>query len=153
MRIRASMYTILFIIAIVLGLVLSVFGNSISIFINARFPFLKDTTEYILEMRTLVTFIILFGFSLMIYRFLPNHKAKYSEQVPGAIFTAVAWEVISFIFSMYLTIFRGFSGLYGSMTAIILVMLWLYFSMYAILLGGLLNCLWQEKKEKNEKTA
>lgn len=151
MRIRASMYTILFIIAIVLGLVLSVFGNSISIFINARFPFLKDTTEYILEMRTLVTFIILFGFSLMIYRFLPNHKAKYSEQVPGAIFTAVAWEVISFIFSMYLTIFRGFSGLYGSMTAIILVMLWLYFSMYAILLGGLLNCLWQEKKEKNEK--
>lgn len=153
MRIRASMYTILFIIAIVLGLVLSVFGNSISIFINARFPFLKDTTEYILEMRTLVTFIILFGFSLMIYRFLPNHKVKYSEQVPGAIFTAVAWEVISFIFSMYLTIFRGFSGLYGSMTAIILVMLWLYFSMYAILLGGLLNCLWQEKKEKNEKTA
>ena len=35
--------------------------------------------------------------------------------------------MISFVFSMYLTIFKGFSGLYGSMTAIILVMLWLYF--------------------------
>ena len=55
MRIRASFYTILFIIAIVLGLVLSVFGNSISLFINTRFPFMKETTESILEMRTFIT--------------------------------------------------------------------------------------------------
>ena len=153
MRIRASFYTILFIIAIVLGLVLSVFGNSISLFINTRFPFMKETTESILEMRTFITFAILLGFSLMIYRFLPNHKVRVREQIPGAVFTAVAWQVISFIFSMYLTIFQGFSGLYGSMTAIILVMLWLYFCMYAILLGGLLNCIWQENKKKSGETA
>ena len=153
MRIRASFYTILFIIAIVLGLVLSVFGNSISLFINTRFPFMKETTESILEMRTFITFAILLGFSLMIYRFLPNHKVRVREQIPGAVFTAVGWQVISFIFSMYLTIFQGFSGLYGSMTAIILVMLWLYFCMYAILLGGLLNCIWQENKEKSGETA
>ncbi|MGN0406556.1 MAG: YihY/virulence factor BrkB family protein [Bariatricus sp.] len=152
-RIRASFYTILFIITIVLGLVLSVFGNSISLFINNRFPFLKETTESILEMRTLISFVILFGFSLMIYRFLPNRKALFREQVPGAVFAAVGWQAISFVFSMYLTIFQGFSGLYGSMTAIILVMLWLYFCMYAILLGGLLNCLWQEKKKKSGETA
>ena len=153
MRIRASVYTILFIIAIVLGLVLSVFGNSISLFINTRFPFMKETTESILEMRTFITFAILLGFSLMIYRFLPNHKVRVREQIPGAVFTAVGWQVISFIFSMYLTIFQGFSGLYGSMTAIILVMLWLYFCMYAILLGGLLNCIWQENKKKSGETA
>ena len=153
MRIRASFYTILFIIAIVLGLVLSVFGNSISLFINTRFPFMKETTESILEMRTFITFAILLGFSLMIYRFLPNHKVRVREQIPGAVFTAVGWQVISFIFSMYLTIFQGFSGLYGSMTAIILVMLWLYFCMYAILLGGLLNCIWQENKKKSGETA
>ncbi|MCI8638447.1 MAG: YihY/virulence factor BrkB family protein [Coprococcus sp.] len=147
LRIRASFYTIIFIIAIVLGLVLSVFGNSISIFINQRFPFLADTTAFILQMRTVVTFVILLGFSLVIYRFLPNRRAGIKKQLPGAVFTSIGWLVISFIFSMYLTIFRGFSGLYGSMTAIILVMLWLYFCMYVMLMGGLLNHIWQEKVE------
>ena len=47
---------------------------------------------------------------------------------------------------MYLTIFKGFSGLYGSMTAIILVMLWLYFCMYVMLLGGLINYIWVDAK-------
>lgn len=147
LRIRASLYTIIFIIAIVLGLVLSVFGNSISLFINARFPFLMETTEFILQMRTVATFVILLGFSLVIYKFLPNRKDKFLHQLPGAVFTSIGWLLISFVFSMYLTIFQRFSGLYGSMTAIILVMLWLYFCMYAMLLGGLLNCMWQEKKE------
>lgn len=147
LRMRASLYTIIFIVAIVLGLVLSVFGNSISLFMSGRFPLMQDTMEFILEMRTVVTFSILLGFSLVIYRFLPNRKDSIKDQLPGAVFTSIGWQLISFIFSMYLTIFQGFSGLYGSMTAIILVMLWLYFCMYAMLLGGLVNAIWQEKNQ------
>ena len=47
--------------------------------------------------------------------------------------------MISLIFSVYLDIFEGFSTMYGSLTTIILVMLWLYFCMYMILLGGVIN--------------
>lgn len=147
LRIRASFYTIIFILAIVLGLVLSVFGNSIGIFINHRFPFLKDTMNIILQLRAVVSFVVMTVFSLLVYRFLPNRKVKLRTLVPGAVFTSLGWLIISFVFSMYLSIFRGFSGLYGSMTAIILVMLWLYFCMYAMLLGSLLNSFWQELKE------
>lgn len=149
LRIRASVYTVIFIISIVLGLVLSVFGNSISIFVNERLPFLKETIDFILQMRTAISFIVLLGFSLLIYRFLPNRKDKIRNQLPGAVFTSIGWLLISFVFSMYLTIFRGFSVLYGSMTAIIMVMLWLYFCMYAMLLGGMINSRWQEEKEED----
>ena len=148
LRIRASFYTVLFILAIVLGLVLSVFGNSISIFVNHRFPFLQETTSMILQMRTIFSFAVMMVLSLLIYHFLPNRKERFRDLIPGAVFTSLGWLVISFIFSMYLSIFRGFSGLYGSMTAIILVMLWLYFCMYVMLLGGLINSFWQEIKEK-----
>lgn len=147
-RIRASVYTVIFIVSIVLGLVLSVFGNSISLFVNKRLPFLKETIDFILQMRTMISFVVLLIFSLLIYRFLPNRKDKISNQLPGAVFTSVGWLFISFIFSMYLTIFRGFTVLYGSMTAIIMVMLWLYFCMYVMLIGGLINNLWQEKQEE-----
>lgn len=146
-RIRASIYTVIFIVSIVLGLVLSVFGNSISIFVNERIPLLKETIDFVLQMRTMISFIVLLGFSLLIYRFLPNRRDRIRNQLPGAVFTSVGWLFISFIFSMYLTIFRGFTVLYGSMAAIIMVMLWLYFCMYVMLVGGLINNLWQEEKE------
>ena len=146
LRIRASIYTILFVLAIVLGLVLSVFGNSISIFVNERVPILKDPIDFILQMRTVISFVLLLGISLLIYQFLPNRKSKIKYQLPGAIFTSLGWLLISFLFSMYLTIFRGFTVLYGSMTAIILVMLWIYFCMYVMLLGGLINAKWQDRK-------
>ena len=66
-----------------------------------------------------------------------------TKQIPGAIFTACAWQVISFVFSIYLDIFTGFTTMYGSLTMIILIMLWLYMCMYVILLGGEVNALLQ----------
>lgn len=146
LRIRASIYTILFIAAIVMALVLSVFGNNISIFVYHKIPFLADTTDLIMRLRTVISFVVMTGISLLVYHFLPNRKLPFRDLILGSIFTSLGWLVISFIFSMYLTIFKGFSGLYGSMTAIILVMLWLYFCMYVMLLGGLINCIWVEVK-------
>ena len=63
------------------------------------------------------------------------------QQLPGAVFTACGWLLMSFVFSVYLDIFTGFTDMYGSLTTIILIMLWLYFCMYVILLGGELNAL------------
>lgn len=148
-RIRASFYTIIFILAIVLGLVLSVYGNSISIFVTRRFPVLEETTEFILQMRTVISFALLMVLSLLTYRFLPDRKDKIKNQLPGAVFASIGWLLISFVFSMYLSIFTGFSVLYGSITNIILIMLWLYFCMYVMLLGGLVNVIWAEFREKH----
>lgn len=144
-RMRASFYTIVFVLAIVVGLVFSVFGNNLSLFLTKRFPFLKDSLVVILESRTVVSFVLWFMFSMIIYHFLPNRKGKLRNHIPGALFTSAAWLLISFGFSVYLTMFQGFSGLYGSMTAIVLVMLWLYFYMYVMLLGGLFNHMLEKK--------
>ena len=152
LRIRASIYTVMFIAVIVMALVLSVFGNNISIFVYHKFPFLAETTNLIMRLRTVISFVVMVGMSLLVYHFLPNRKIPFRDLILGSIFTSMGWLVISFVFSMYLTIFKGFSGLYGSMTAIILVMLWLYFCMYVMLLGGLINCIWLDvKKEILEK--
>lgn len=141
LRIRAAFYTVLFIVAIVLSLVLLGFGNSISLFVNEYVPILKYTTDFIIEIRTVTTIFLLIVFSACIYRFLPNYKGKLRHQLPGAIFTAFGWTLASFIFSIYMDIFKGFSNMYGSLTTIVLIMLWLYFCMYVVLLGGEINVL------------
>ncbi len=141
LRIRATIYTVLFIVVIILLLVLSVFGNTLNLFIAAHIPFLKRIADWLIETRAVITPTVLVLFSLMIYRFLPNRKGRFRDQLPGAMFTAVGWMVVSWVFSIYLDVFKGFSSMYGSLTTIVLIMLWMYFCMYCILLGGEMNVL------------
>lgn len=147
LRIRASLYTVIFLVAIILSLVLSVFGNRIAIMLNQHFPVLVRLIDTVIRSRTLITLGILTLFWDLVYKYLPNRKnigkTTMKKQLPGAIFTACAWQVISFIFSIYLDIFTGFTTMYGSLTMIILIMLWLYMCMYVILLGGEVNALLQ----------
>lgn len=141
LRVRATLYTVMFIIVIILLLVLSVFGNSLNLFILENVPFMSEIADWLIEARTIISPVVLVAFSLLIYKFLPNRRDKFIRQLPGAAFSALAWMVVSWIFSVYLDIFKGFSSMYGSLTTIVLIMLWMYFCMYSILLGGEINVL------------
>ena len=145
LRIRASFYMVIFIVAIVLSLLLSVFGNSISLFINEHAPLLQHVTDFVIRIRTLLILGMLTVFWDLVYKYLPNRKnsgkTTMRKQLPGAVFTACGWQLISFVFSIYLDIFTGFSTMYGSLTTIILILLWFYMCMYVILLGGEVNVL------------
>ena len=141
LRIRATIYTVMFIIVIILLLVLSVFGNTLNLFIAGHIPFLKKISDWLIMSLTFITPTVLVVFSLMIYRFLPNRRGRFRDQLPGAMFAAVGWMVVSWVFSIYLDVFEGFSSMYGSLTTIVLIMLWMYFCMYCILLGAEMNVL------------
>lgn len=145
LRIRATIYTVMFILVIIFLLVLSVFGNTLNIFIAAHVPILKNLADTLIAMRTIITPIVLMIFCLLIYKFLPNRKDKLRKQLPGAVFAAIGWMIVSWIFSVYVDIFKGFSDMYGSLTTIVLIMLWMYFCMYCILLGGELNMMMYDK--------
>ena len=161
LRIRASLYTVLFLLAIMLSLIISVFGNSISVMVYEYIPFLSRVVDFIMRIRTFVTLIVLTLFWDLVYKFLPNRghgsKTTLRRQLPGAVFTACGWLLISFFFSIYLDVFTGFSSMYGSLTTIILIMLWLYGCMYIILLGGEMNAIleeytgkWTHSEKRNE---
>ena len=145
LRIRATIYTVMFILVIIFLLVLSVFGNTLNIFIAAHVPILKNLADRLIAMRTIITPIVLMIFCLLIYKFLPNRKDKLRKQLPGAVFAAIGWMIVSWIFSVYVDIFKGFSDMYGSLTTNVLIMLWMYFCMYCILLGGELNMMMYDK--------
>ena len=152
LRLRAAIYTVLFLLAIILSLVFLGFGNSISMLVNKYIPVFQYVMDFIIETRTIIMILVLMVFSLSIYMFLPNKRRRLRTQLPGAIFTAFGWTLASFIFSIYMDIFKGFSNMYGSLTTIVIIMLWLYFCMYVMLLGGEMNDLleqWVDNFQKN----
>ena len=70
---------------------------------------------------------------------MPKRRVTFKSQIWGAVFGAIALNVVSFVFSKYLDIFKGFSITYGSLTTLMLVMMWTYSCFYTVFLGAELN--------------
>ena len=153
-RMRATVYTVLFVMMLIIMLVLAVFGNTINDFILSYIPFASHVASVLIWLKNFVAPALLTILFLYVYKYLPNSdELCLKDQIPGAVFSTIGWMVCSWIFSVYLEFFEGFSNMYGSLTTIVLFMLWMYFSMYCILLGGELNVMIQnikrEEKEEN----
>ena len=138
-RLRALISTIIFIISIVLAFVLLVFGNLINLFLQERFNIFSTVINVILKNKILLSIISLSIMLTLVYRFIPKHKCKLKAQIPGAILASVACNVVSIFYSLYIEVFTGFSLMYGSLTTIVLAMMWVYACMYSILMGAMIN--------------
>ena len=91
-----------------------------------------------------IIFVYLVVLFAMIYRNVPNltraERKKYGflYQLPGAFFCAVSWLALSLGISIYVDDFNGFS-IYGSLTKLAVVMVWMYFCLVCMLLGAEIN--------------
>ena len=132
-RIYAVFYTL------IICLLMLVLGNRIQELAAMYVPFVGKVLARILGARTELVFAVLFLVFLLLYKVLPNRKATLKSQVPGALIIAVAWSIFSYGFSLYFEIFPGFSNMYGNLTTIIMVMIWLYFCMNLFLYGAEIN--------------
>lgn len=82
---------------------------------------------------------MLFLFILAFYVVLPHRRQKVLHQVPGALFASSVWIIFSYGFSFYFLHFENYIPTYGSLTAIIVLMLWLYFCICILFLGAEIN--------------
>ena len=144
-RIYSMFYMFLFVLALIASLLLLVMGNRIHVLISGYVPFLGNVIGRILGAKTFLVFVMLFFDFLVLYRYLPNRRASLKSQVPGAFLTAVAWSVFSYLFSLYFTFFPDFSIMYGSLSTLILVMVWLYFCMNLLLYGAEINAYFESQ--------
>jgi membrane protein len=86
----------------------------------------------------LVIGCVLFACDLLYY-VAPHGKHCWRWVTPGALFAVVAWLVLSFGLSYYVGRFSTYTVTYGSIGGVMVLMLWLYFTGLAILIGGEIN--------------
>jgi membrane protein len=87
----------------------------------------------------IVLLFVLLAFAL-IYYFAPDARDQDWKWItPGAFVGVLLWLLISFAFKAYLSFFNSYSATYGSLGAVIILMLWFYFTGVAILVGGEMN--------------
>ncbi len=134
----AAFYTIVMLLVILLSLVVMVFGNALVNGIIRNIPQAEHFFDFLLHFRLLFSLLVMIiGFSMM-YAYIPNKKLRFIYQIPGAVFSAVLWNVFSWAFSIYVGKINDFST-YGNLATIVIIMLWMYMCIYIILIGAFLN--------------
>ncbi len=82
--------------------------------------------------------LFLLLFFLFFYKIVPTGKVLFKEAFPGALFSAIGWQLFSLVFGSYVSNV-DYTRLYGQLSGIILLVIWFYMTAVIILLSGLLN--------------
>lgn len=151
LRLNVLLETILFIVLIVFGLTVLVFGETFKNIMQEQFGGVKNFSMFSSIFTELLFIFVTFLVFWLLYRFMPKHKVTFKSQVLGAAFGAIALNVVSFVFSKYLYIFKGFSWTYGSLTTLMLIMMWTYSCFYTVFLGAEFNKWIGKIKEETNK--
>jgi len=78
---------------------------------------------------------------------LPNGTYRFGDSLPGALLASCGWLIFSNLFSVYVEHFASLTNVYGSVYALALGMLWLYFCVSIVFYGGVLNAVLLGKRK------
>lgn len=149
-RFLSILYTVAFVVILCGVLLIIVFGDSLIELTNSLFPNLKGLVYIISSLRFILGFLILVLFFSIVYKSMPCRKMKFVDQIPGAVISGAGWVSFSILFSFYVDNFSNYANVYGSLTAIIVLMLWLYTCMYIMFIGAEINSILSAKVNDNK---
>lgn len=145
-RIMSLAYTLIMLVILCVTLMLFVVSGQLVKMSEAVFPAIHSVSTFLSDFPSIVYLMLLTLVFAVLYKLLPGQKISFRHQLAGAFLAAAGWVVFSLIYSAYINNFTNYSLIYGSLTAIVLLMLWLYFCMNIFLCGAEFN---QFLKNKN----
>lgn len=139
-RLISLALTIVLSALVLVGVTLFFYGGGIASALAAKHGYGDAfTVVWHLIQWPVIFFIVLLFFSA-IYHFAPApHGQRWLFINPGAVIGIVLWLIASFGFRVYLNYFNSYSKTYGSLGAVIILLLWFYVMGTAILIGGEIN--------------
>ena len=140
-RAMSLLYTFLFLIVIAFSITVFVFGGTAQTMLLRYAPPIGQALSWIMKARGFILFGMLTVFFSALYTFLPRRKPRlrFLKQLPGAVGAAACWMIFTYIYTIYIENFSNYSYVYGSLTAVVFLMLWLYFCMNIFMYGAQLN--------------
>ena len=146
-RLLSVVYMFAFLLLLLLTLGLSVFSSQIAALLaHTAHPGLLFLGK-VINFRFWVLLALQTGLFTAMFMVLPGGRNPVGESLPGALLAAAGWQIFSDLYSVYVEHFTPLSSIYGSVYAVALSMLWLYFCMSILFYGGVLNVLLKNRKE------
>ena len=149
---RACFYMIIFVFILMLSFFVMVYGGKILDYIEQSMP-VNRSLDFLFTLAKYLRFVIILALLALVfcllYKWMPARRLKFRRQLPGAVFSSVAWAAFSFIFSFYVSLSDRF-GAYGYIGTIMVAMIWIFYCFYFLLLGGFINHYIEMKRAEPE---
>ena len=146
---KVFLYTICLILTILLSLMLVTVGRSVLNLCADYFHFSAILTDGFIELWSTLRFVFLgciVFLALAVLYGLAQETRSVHYVWPGVLFSLTAWMVLSLLFSLYVENAANYSVIYGSIGAIIVLLLWLYLSATMMIMGAEFNSVLMEMK-------
>lgn len=106
-----------------------------------KFIRLEGAAHWLAQYMPWIILMSLFCFAtLTLYRIGPSRRqAKIRWLIPGVLFSAFAWIGMSALFSMFVTEFSSYNKTYGSLSAVIILLIWFWLTAFVVIIGAELN--------------
>ena len=145
-RFLSVVYTLVFLLILLLTLGLHVFGTGLlAVLERTAHPFVLFLVR-IIDFRFVLLLILQTIIFAAMFMALPNKRNSFLGSIPGALLASSGWLVFSNLYSIYVEHFAHLTNVYGSVYAVALSMLWLYCCMAIVFYGGALNALLGREK-------
>lgn len=136
-RLRAILLTVALLLTLLLSLAVLVFGGRVALLVGLLHPRLAHLLNLVLWLRYAVMLVLLWLLFILLYRSIPGQKLSFRDVRLSAALAAGAWMLFSGLFSLYADRFLDLT-LYGSMAAMAMTMLWLFYCQHILLVGAAL---------------
>lgn len=149
----AIVLTLFMLVAVIIALVLPIFGGAIIDMISSMLN-LPEQTEIIFQvLRWVISIIVMSIVLACLYKFAPNKSFPFKEVLIGALIATVLWQLVSLGFSFYVSNFGSYSATYGSLGGLIVLMLWFFLTGLILVIGAEINAVLHKRKHTKNAPA
>ena len=148
LRLIGCLYTVALCLMLVALIVMYALGSKLMGFILSHVSHVT-LLELILKLtRNLATPALLLAVFWLSYVFLPSRKARFREELPGALLTTVVWRGGASLYGVFLEqSLERYANVYGTLAGVVMILIWLYACVYIWFVGMELNCFLRECRE------
>ena len=125
-----------------------VFGERLAGVAEVNFQLNIPLQEWVAALNLPFTAIALTILALALYLLTPENYLTIRQALPGAIFFAVGWIIVTKLFQYYVTRYDRYNPTYLALASIIVLLFWMYLTCLFLLLGGKLNAILRRERER-----
>ncbi len=116
-------------------------------FFGARIESIIETPFFVSSMFTLAVNTLLI---FLLYKFVPPKKLDNNSIFKGALFAALSYEIIKLLFSYYITEINDYTSIFGSLSAIVILMIWIWYTCFLFVFGAEMAWVFYENKTRDK---
>src|SRR6266849_10178619 len=125
-----------------------VFGETLAGIAEVNFQLTVPLQEWVTVLNLPLTAVALIGLALALYLLTPENYLTIRQALPGAIFFSIGWITLTKLFQVYVARYDRYNPTYLALASIIVLLTWMYLTCLLLLLGGKLNAILRDERER-----